>query len=502
MKQTSLRRQRIELEESLKLGMLKRAQRIIEMQSSGDYYLQGYTDLLDRFRGDSAAAYPVAGRADRSFGSNYPFWTNESQLAMLRAASRSLVTMNGCAHGFLNGMTSYVIGSGFHYTANLIEKSGGGESLVAAVQKVIDAFIEENAWAELEQELFYRSREDGEAFLRLFPQRDGMLAVRTVEPEQVCQPNDTTFEEWSYGIQTDPDDVCSIKSYAIHYTASGGSDSHSERQFDRVSPDEIVHIKVNVKRSIKRGLTDFCFDTLESIQQAGKLRRNLGEGASVQAAIAAIRQHDTATASQVETFVQSAIEYSQMTMTGKRNDYQKMEPGSFLDIPKGMNYITPPGSANSSAHIEIMSALLRAAAVRHNAPEWLTSADASNSNYASSLTAESPFLRNCTRMQALYKRQFLRVIRSSVINAVKAGLLPDDTLSKVDIQCVPPSLETRDKSEEANSNQTYVSMGIKSRQTVAQEIGLDWKRELLNMNEYADQNPGMDGEPLDRTPPE
>jgi hypothetical protein len=490
----STKKQLEAIREEFQLKALQRAQKLMEVQSASDFWLTSYVDVLDRYRDGNTVVYPLSNPSDRRSGSNFPFWTSESQLAIIRASSRLIVGMNPAAYGLINGLTSYVIGSGFTYKANKKEGADADDKLVLAVQKVIDRFINDQCWKDMEQELFFRSREDGEAFLRLFPQADGKMQIRTVEPEQVIQPPDSTFEEWSYGIQTPPDDIFDIKAYYIHYTAPGGKDSYNGVYGEIVPSDQVIHIKANVKRGIKRGLPDLSFDTLETINLAGKLRRNMGEGAAVQAAIAAVRQHDTASASQVETFVQQAIDYSlNIPMNGRQQDYTRIDAGSFLDIPKGMNYIPPPGAANASAHLSIHASLLRAAGTRHNAPEWLVSGDASNNNYASSLTAESPFLRNCQRLQSAIQRPFQQVIEASIRNAIEAGRLPDDTLGKVEISVVPPTVETRNRGEEASSNQVYVNLGVKSRQKVAQELGLDWAKESAQMEEYNKKFGGQDG---------
>lgn len=514
----STKKQLEAIREEFQLKALQRAKKVLEMQSASDFWLTSYTDVLDRYRDGNQIVYPLSNPNDRRAGSNFPFWISESQLAIIRASSRLIVTMNPAAYGLINGLTSYVIGSGFNYKATVKENSGGSPELALAVQKIMDRFIDEQDWKGMEQELFFRSREDGEAFLRLFPQPNGKLQVRTVEPEQVIQPPNSTFDEWSYGIQTDVDDVFDIKNYYVHYLAPGGANLQDNTMGEIVPVDQIIHIKVNVKRGIKRGLPDLSFDTLETFSLASKLRRNMGEGAAVQAAIAAVRQHDTASASQVETFVQSTIDYSMnIPFNGRYQDYSKIDAGSFLDIPKGMNYIPPPGAANASAHLSIHSALLRAAGTRHNAPEWLVSGDASNNNYASSLTAESPFLRNCQRLQSLMGRPFKQVMTTAIQTAIDAGRLPADTLKMIEISVTPPTVETRNRGEEASSNQTYVNLGVKSRQKVAQELGLDWAKEAAEMEQYnkrfggeggGEKKPptgpgpsGPDGKPAPKVPP-
>lgn len=486
-------KQRAELEDKLKVKMLERAERMLEGMGT-DFWLTNYSNTLDRYRDGVGNVYPITQPSDRRYGSNFPFWVSESELALIRASSRMIVAMNPSAFGLLNGLTSYVVGKGFSYSVREKDQSGIDPGWIRKVQKVIDRFMEENSWQEMEQEAFSRSREDGDVFLRMFPQPSGRMKIRTVEPEQIIQPPNSQFAEWSYGIQTDPDDVFNILAYHVHYLAPLGADSKNPELGEIVPSEQMVHIKCNVRRSIKRGLPDFSFETHEIFSQSGKLRRNLAEGGAVQAAIAAVRQHDTSTAGQVETFIQQAIDYSTMGNSGRQSDFQRLEAGSFLDIPKGMNYITPPGSANAAGHLEIFSMLLRSASARHNAPEWLCSGDASNNNYASSLTAESPFLRNCLRLQEFYRRPFLRVITAAVQNAIDAGELPERILHMVEIEATAPSVETRDKTQEAAANQTYITNGVKSPQTVAQELGLDWETEKQKIQEYHEEmgiQPGM-----------
>lgn len=498
-KRRSVTDERIELEESIKLQKLKQQKKLMEGYLSQDYWLQGYADLLNRYRDGGQFSYPVSQPTDRSNGSNYPFWYSEQQLALLRAASRLCTTMNPNAHGLLNGLASYVVGCGFTYKVTGKKNLRIDPDLIDAAQRVVDDFCEENSWAEMERELFWRWREDGDAFLRIFPQPDGRIMIRTIEPEQVYQPPSTQLQEWSYGIQTALDDVFEVKSYWVSYTAALGEDG--EKQGEAVDADQVIHLKANVKRAIKRGLPDFSYDTLDAFNIAGKLRQNLGEGATVQAAIAGIRQHEAASSVQVDTFLQQQVDYSQYdALTGKQNDFQQIRSGSFLDIPKGMNYLPPPGAMAATAHLEIFQSLLRSAGNRHNAPEWLVSSNAANNNYASSLTAESPFLRNCLALQHALKRPFCRVMYSAVKAAANSGALPENVLDLIDIQVIAPTVETRDRVQEATANQIYSTMRVKSPQTVANEIGLNWDEEATNWEELTIDG-GMPG-PLPTEPVE
>ena len=488
----SLEEQRKDLEETIRINRLRKAAKLTESYADTDYWLTAYADLLARYKDGFALAYPITQPTDRRYGGNFPFWYSEQQLGLIRAQARMVATMSPNAQGLLNGLTSYVIGSGYRYDVVLKPDREVPDRIMIKVQDVIDDFCENNAWTELEQELFWRSREDGEFFLRLFPQESGKMMVRVIEPEQVFMPPGGSLFDYSYGIRTDVDDVCNVIGYAVSYIAPGGEGEKEPNPMatEEVPADRIVHVKVNTKRNIKRGLSDFSYDTLEAFQTAAKLRTNLGEGSAVQAAIAGVRQHDAASYSQVDSFVGSQTDYAQYSpVTQRATDFQQIKSGTFVDIPKGMNFVPPPGAAANaiSGHLEVFQALLRSAGNRHNAPEWLVSADASNNNYASSMTAESPFLRHCKRLQEFYKRPFLRVIKAAIENAIDAGKLPTNIMEFIDITATPPELEVQDKNNQAMANQIYAGMGVKSRQTIAHELGLDWDTELTNQQEYAEQ---------------
>lgn len=464
----------------------KKSRRLRESNYNIDFNLGGYTDLLNRFTDGGVYAYPITNPKDRLYGSNYPFWYSEQQLNLIRAQARLLTTTNPNAQGLLNGLCSYVIGAGYGYRVMPKEGRDVSDEIIQRTTDILHQFFEDNEWDLMEQEIFMRSREDGECFLRFFPQPSGRLLIRTIEPEQIYQPPGSTFQEWSYGIQNEADDIFSILAYHVDYDAPLGFENPGNkdtRMGEIVAASNIVHIKSNVKRSIKRGLSDFSYETLETFVTAGKLRKNLGEGSSVQSAIAAIRQHETATQDQVENFIDDNIDYSAYTgIPLRETNFQRIEPGSFLDIPKGMEYVEPPGAENAESHLKIFQSLLRSAGNRHNAPEWLSSSDVSSANYASSLTAESPFLKNCIRMQAAYRRYFGRIVREAIITAAEAGQLPIDVIDTVDVIVTPPTVEARDRIAESSSNQTYINMGVKSRQTIAQELGLDWEQEKRNID--------------------
>lgn len=510
----------MEIAESIRAGNLPYQPQSVNLKetSYNDFWLTSYVDQLDRYREGLAFAYPLTQPTDRRWGNNFPFWTNEQQLSLFRAQARVLMMMNPNAQGMVNGLCSYTIHKGFTYRCEA-KKEGGDETVAKECQKIVDEFIELNDWPAYEQELFCRSREDGEFFLRLFPDQPekGMMEVRAVEPEQVFMKPGGTLDFWSYGMENESGDVTKIKNFYVSYVAPDMKADPKEAAGlkgvgDTVPGKEMIHYKCNVVKNVKRGMTDFSFDTLELFQIAGKLRRNIGSGAAAQAAIAAIRQHELSTSETVQSFIDNLTDYSipAWDTNGRFVAVQKMQPGTFLDMPKGMQYVQPPGAANAEAYVTSMQALLRNAANRHNAPEWLVSGDSSNSNYASALVAESPFVKSCQRLQRNYGREYRKVMMAVLDLNVATGRVPQDWKDKVELKVVAPEVESRDPRNQAETDQVYNLLGVKSARTIASEQNLDYDTEKkyikdhakdfgipLPGQDFADDIKDMDNNPMD-----
>jgi hypothetical protein len=60
-------------------------------------------------------------------------------------------------------------------------------------------------------------------------------------------------------------------------------------------------------------------------------------------------------------------------------------------------------------------------------------------------------------------------------------------LDVIDVMVTPPAVEARDKIADSQANQTYMTMGIKSAQTVTQELGLNFDAEQRNIEQQAEK---------------
>lgn len=503
---TQLREQRRGLRKELRVKKLAREVQVLEAAVIPDW-VSAYVDLLDRYRDGyqfSTLLAPIASTADRRFGRDFPIFQSEQELSLLRAPARILCSTNSYGIGILNGLTSYVIGSGYTYRAMAIDdratgKEGRtdspGKSLVDRVQDELDWFTDplnrHVRWPWREPELLGRKRRDGEYFLRHgFDEHHGRAWVRHLEPEQIMKPPGTTDDEWSFGIRTDPEDVEDIQEYHAVYMSNPADG-------EDIPANEIVHAKNAVDMSIKRGLTDFCFDTSEALETSAKLRRNAGQGASVQAAFAGVREHETSTKQEATDFQQSMVTGSVPSpLTGQQTDVQRVYPGMMVDMPEGVKFVAPPMAANAEAYVAILQACLRGASTRWNAPEWLGSADASNNSFASALTAESPWVLFVIREQNYLKTCFLETMLWVVRCGIRAGRLPPDTLRKVKIIAEAPSPVARNTLQEAQKNQLLVTAGAMSVQQWCQEDGRDYEETVQQIEEHSERV-GKEGEGLE-----
>jgi hypothetical protein len=409
-----------------RLDQLDRRERLREVRESLSLdWVTPYAELLDltRITGDPLAAGPAA-YWHRRQGRNWPVYQTEAELSLLRAPARLLLATNGYAQGLVEGLTSYAVGTGCTYRAARLDDSGDApRELVDALQALVDQVLERNDWKGgatpgMEQELFGRSIEDGEFVLCHYFGEDGWTDFRVQEPEQLTMPPGADWREYSFGIRTPVDDAAKHLRYYLQY---GETPSEGE-EYD---PDEVTHFRRNVRRNMKRGVTDFCFDAYDALHLAGRLRTNLGDTAAQQAAIVAVRQHDNASREDVQAFVEADADFTKNDpLTYREQQIKLRRRGGWEDIPKGQNYVPGPIATATPIHIQVLDACLRGAGQKWQAPPWLMSGDLNAMNYATSLTAESPFVKTILRKQGDYCAAFRRAIWLAVRHRVVSTASP------------------------------------------------------------------------------
>lgn len=483
----------------------RRLERAAKLQESQAYWVEPYVELLSRLRQRDWAYHGPSTRYDRRYGADRPIYQNEQELALLRAPGRILLGVNGYAQGLARGLAGYVFGkkSDIRFTSDdqAVQKAG---------QKAVEAFLTRNHWhgglqPSLERELWVRrGLPDGEWLLTHHPQPDGHMDVRVQDPEQLTMPPGADYREWSYGVYADPDDPCCALAYWIML----GDVPEDGLEYDA---SRVTHCRRNVTRSMKRGIPDFAFDTYEQFIQAGQLTGKLGASATLQAAVAGYRKHTSATVDQVQSFIDEQADYQEYdTVTHTLDGIQRYKEGRFEDFGDNTEYVPGPSAANGNVHLAILAGVLRAAAARFNAPEWMVAGATGNNDYATALSAGSQFTRSIWDEQGQLAPLFARSAEMALEHWVRtnglevltedgrgvARTLTWDQVKRLgQVVCEFPSPEFTDKLQNTQRRSIMNQAGVLSPQTWQQEEGLDPEKESDNIAEWQESHPQM-GNPL------
>ncbi len=423
--------------------------------------LQSYVDPREAYEHQGQAWEPLAAGAPLRKGQGF---ATLAELTAARNECRALALHNEFAINGHENRISYLVGTGHRYQVVARCGSSVGPEPLRAAQRVLDEFLELNAWHQRQQEIVRRRDRDGEVFLRLFRDAAGRTRVRFVEPWQVAPPPHAQADPRdALGIRTDPHDIETVEGYWLD-------------DGELVSAEEIQHRKANVDANVKRGVPLF-YPVRGNLARAERLLRNMAAVSDIQTAIALIRKHRYGTRSSLEE-LRSHLNTAQRTTPGTGTTYyQRFEPGTILDVSGDTDYDFPAQGLDASRYVLVLQAILRAVASRLVMPEFMLTSDASNANYASTLVAEGPAVKMFQRLQHDLMVDDRALLRRVLQHAADAGRLPRGLVQEVDIHIEPPSLVVRDALQEARVSRILLRSGVLSRQTMALRHGLDPARE-------------------------
>ena len=499
-----LRRANRLLREELEARRLAVASARLQLRESLDW-VQPYMDLVRQAGPLDTSPFGPASRNHRRKGQNYPVYRTEVQLNILRAASRSLLANNGFAQGMLAGLRAYVIGPGYTYRPAVRPGVDGvPPDLIAALNAIIGEVHAANEWfgGELpmfEAEAFDRSFEDGEFFVRSFFRTNGITLFRFVEPEQVtAPPGDEPGYDWSLGGGTPESDVQTPTMYHVQYGDGGGLG-------DLCEPAEITPLRRKAKRTMKRGVPEFAFGTLDLFDLAKELAENIASGAAEQAAIASVMKVATGTADDIRAIDLAAADGRTIAPeTGREELYRRARRREHQTIGDGQEYVQGPAATNTAGHLAALDATLRYAGRAWQAPEWLANSNANGQNYATSLTAESPFVIWVQEQQKLYTAAFRRLIWAAVQHAVTLrGVRASgrmwtwpEVAAAVELTVEAPTPISRDPLADAQRLAVELPLGVDSPQAYCQRHGRDYHAVQSDLDEHL-RLTGGPGDPLD-----
>ncbi|MEE9472359.1 MAG: hypothetical protein V3V82_00060 [Acidimicrobiia bacterium] len=427
----------------------------------------------------------------RGDGRQSPLFTTSAELDQMRSAARWLFDTTATGQASIGALADYCIGSsGYDYTIldKVSEPGKAGprhrSALANAVQGIVDEILEASDFVVTrERELFERAHVEGEAAATLYPGGlRGIPRLRITEPELITAEGASQApngRDISFGVDTLDDDVETVFGYIIDWPVGPAA---------YVPEAQLELLKLNVGSNVKRGVSDL-FPLQSWLPMATKLLENMGQGGALQAAIAYIIGYPAGTTnSQLETLRSRGTERTVTHQTpnqGQKTVHQERQrPGSIVRTKVGQTYTAGPmGSSRAPNYVLIEQALLRMIGTRWRMPEAMISGDASNANFASSLVAESPFVRSCEAIQGVHAKSNERLIWKAVRMAAAAGRLTGFEMTWPDIRralkmkVTPPRVSSRNALQETQRRQILNDKGILSDETWATQEDLDIEEE-------------------------
>lgn len=438
---------------------------------------------------------------DRSDGRFRPAYENELDLARQRASARRLSVLVSTQSAIMESLRNYTIGRGLDVRVQAERDVRPLTGVIDDVRRVVDKFLDRNEIvAGLDREGHDRSREDGE-FLGAICCHGRDILLEVLEPDQLREPADTaTLREWvqhvsgidcdsfpaswTFGVLTDRRWPDRPLGYHIIRDA-GGSD------WDFFPANQIIHIKRNVYRNAKRGVSDFL-PVLDDLRKASKLHGNVITGAALQAAIAWVEEYapgvtQTQAAGVTPTDATGQISTNQNSGGGTRSQNATHYPaGSIVRTSSGRKYVAPPMGHERNGAFQIAAQMaLRIIGVRWSMPEYMISGDASNANYSSTMVAESPFVKAREADQSFYCQHWYKTLWNVVRLAHSKGWLPhcggltmEQIEQQVEILVTLPTVAVRDPLQHRQALAIEVDRGWTANSTAAAEIGRDHADEV------------------------
>lgn len=374
----------------------------------------------------------------------------------LRAQVWRLYWENGHVRNVIRTLVKFVFGKG----VNIKLKEDRSEVKDRA-QTYIDDWYKQNKWQLKQKELATRAWRDGEAFVHsrnLGPGRCPRLEFANPDIVQSNDPNAT------YGIRMDPNDPTIPLEYILKKDPALDEETI-------IPANRMVHIKTCVDSDIKRGRT-----ILEPILRPTKMYDDWIKDRlvlnKVRSALAVVRTVN-GTPNQIK-MIQNANRGEKAARAGY-NRQKTWRPGTIITAAPGVDYKMLSANINASDAKEDGRSILLTMAVGVGFPEMYMTGDFSSTNFASSSTAQNPFVRECEDQQDFFEPHIEDLIDQVFTIGIENGDLPTDLDTGIFIEW--PPLIQRDLISLVTALMQLYNANILSRQTVAAQTGFDYDHE-------------------------
>lgn len=384
----------------------------------------------------------------------------QSRHCLLERA-RKAARENPYACNILRLLEAYVAGPGLRLNHQPDDDRVGEPETMRLVRTADDLwneFLDVNLRHYTFREHARRVWRDGECFLRKFPTDQWPPAVRFIDPERIVASVDQLETQ---GIITAPGDVEQPVAYLKGEPGPGN-------RLEEIPAEEVLQTRFGVDSNEKRGVSIFApiLDALDSYSkwmETEMLARKLQSSIVLWRKVQGSPQLTETVADQVGSPLG----------LGREGRRERFAPGSILTTNHGTEIQFLQPNTNFGDAVPLGRMLLLSAAAGAGLPEFMLTADASNANFASTMVAEAPAVKFFQGEQEFFAKEFTRLWRWVMLEAVQLGLLPDDFFLRIDVRWTFPQLVNRDRSQERMADVALVEAGVLSRSEVARRDGVD-----------------------------
>ncbi len=405
---------------------------------------------------------------DADSGDNY----TPLDIDNIQATAKKLYYTNPSAGGLVDTMVNFIIGK----TATITPKSTDKK-----VQQYWNAFCRKNGWDRRSREHVKRSFRDGESFIRLFKPLlvsdlnsfnsllNQVPLVRFVEPSEIKD------DVYTFGIETDPEDVETVLNYHRKYKVN------NDYRKEVIPADEIIHTKIRADSNMKRGVSFYVGIGKYLVKYENWL-------------------NDRILLNKIRTLFNVIMKVSGMNPTDFKSKFEDTKrktphsdpskklpkPGSVLVSTPSVEYqmlnlnIRAQDTKDDGRAIELMIAK------GTNLTEYIVRGDASNSNYSSTMVSESPMVRMFESWQDYFEEDFKRLYSRVIQIGVELGILSENTDDECEVNY--PGLIHRDMETDTKAAVLQVSGGLSSRKTASEFLGLNHEREKELIKKEEDED--------------
>lgn len=435
----------------------------------------------------------VAGEFDRAtldairdnlpgHGDGWPPYKDLQELKDIRHCSRLICTYNEYAKGAIKNRCNFVVG--FGHTISIVAKPGMeiSETEKGTLSGIVKDFERRTGWRRRQRATQRRLDRDGEVFRRKFVTNDG-VELRFIEPEDICPPDDEK-EAAPFGIIYATGDV---ETPVAYWVRNGES-------WDRIDAELVQHIKLDDDMDLPRGIP-LLMACRGSLGGAAGIQRNTNALTKIQSHYAVIRKRTNAVMQQISDMVARTADVSVKKdgVGGGQEKYgREYGPGGVYDTDGSVEYEFPSQQSKPENFLPPKDSALRAAAASIVMSEYMLTADASNSAFASTMVAESPPTREFEAAQWDLIEYDRPIIEQELAIAVARGVISQELLDRVEVKIDPPAPSVRNQKEMAEVRTMDKELGV-SVQTLMAESGRDYETEMANNEDHIERTGGVPG---------